>query len=110
MNINNEETQEFEDEIFEHYRFEVSAGQSLLRIDKYLMGLVQNSTRNKIQKAADSGNILVNDLAVKSNYKVKPNDVIRVVFDKPKYEYKDRKSTRLNSSHVKISYAVFCLK
>src|SRR5690606_39663386 len=23
---------------------------------------------------------------------------------------KDRKSTRLNSSHVKISYAVFCLK
>src|SRR5437870_10640058 len=25
-------------------------------------------------------------------------------------EYKDRKSTRLNSSHVAISYAVFCLK
>lgn len=88
MNINNEETQEFEDEIFEHYRFEVSAGQSLLRIDKYLMGLIQNSTRNKIQKAADNGNILVNDIPVKSNYKVKPDDVIRVVFDRPKYEYK----------------------
>lgn len=88
MNTHNEENNEFEDELFEHYRFEVSSGQSLLRIDKYLMGLVQNSTRNKIQKAADSGNILVNDLAVKSNYKVKPNDVIRVVFDKPKYEYK----------------------
>src|SRR5438874_6697470 len=25
-------------------------------------------------------------------------------------EHKDRKSTRLNSSHVEISYAVFCLK
>src|SRR5436309_8767659 len=25
-------------------------------------------------------------------------------------ECEDRKSTRLNSSHVKISYAVFCLK
>src|SRR5436309_5903283 len=25
-------------------------------------------------------------------------------------DHKDRKSTRLNSSHVKISYAVFCLK
>src|SRR5690606_41715709 len=25
-------------------------------------------------------------------------------------EFEDRKSTRLNSSHVKISYAVFCLK
>src|SRR5438067_9415536 len=24
--------------------------------------------------------------------------------------YRDRKSTRLNSSHVSISYAVFCLK
>src|SRR5690606_41664193 len=31
----------------------------------------------------------------------------RELFDK---NYQDRKSTRLNSSHVKISYAVFCLK
>lgn len=88
MNINRQENHEIEDELFEHYRFEVSQGQSFLRIDKYLMGLIQNSTRNKIQKAADSGSILVNDIPVKSSYKVKPNDVIRVVFDKPKYEYK----------------------
>jgi len=88
MNTDNEEINEFENELFEHYHFEVSSGQSPLRIDKYLMGLVQNSTRNKIQKAADNGNILVNDVSVKSNYKVKPNDIIRVVFDKPKYEYK----------------------
>lgn len=88
MNTDNEEINELEDELFEHYRFEVSSGQSPLRIDKYLMGLVQNSTRNKIQKATDSGNVLVNDIPVKSNYKVKPNDIIRVVFDKPKYEYK----------------------
>src|SRR5690606_40138152 len=26
------------------------------------------------------------------------------------FDVQDRKSTRLNSSHVKISYAVFCLK
>lgn len=88
MTENTPEFNEFEEELFEHYRFEVSPGQSPLRIDKYLLGLVQNSTRNKIQKAADNGSILVNDTAVKSNYKVKPNDVIRVVFDKPKYEYK----------------------
>jgi len=88
MTENTPEFNEFEEELFEHYRFEVSPGQSPLRIDKYLLGLVQNSTRNKIQKAADNGSILVNDLSVKSNYKVKPNDVIRVVFDKPKYEYK----------------------
>ncbi len=88
MTENTPEFNEFEEELFEHYRFEVSPGQSPLRIDKYLLGLVQNSTRNKIQKAADNGSILVNDISVKSNYKVKPNDVIRVVFDKPKYEYK----------------------
>lgn len=88
MNISHEENNEIEDELFEHYRFEVSSGQSFVRIDKYLMGLIQNSTRNKIQKAADNGSILVNDISVKSSYKVKPNDVIRVVFDKPKYEYK----------------------
>lgn len=88
MNYTPEENNLLDDELFEHYRFVVSPGQSLLRIDKYLMGLVQNATRNKIQKAAESGNILVNDVAVKSNYKIKPHDVIRVVFDQPKYEYK----------------------
>jgi len=88
MSTENSETQILEDELFEHYRFEVSIGQSPLRIDKYLMGLVQNATRNKIQKATECGCVLVNDFAVKSNYKVKPNDIIRVVFDKPKYEYK----------------------
>jgi len=86
MIIKNTET--LEDELFEHYRFEVSPGQSPLRIDKYLMGLVQNATRNKIQKATECGSVLVNDVAVKSNYKVKPNDIIRVVFNKPKYEYR----------------------
>ncbi len=79
----------FEDEtedLYEHYRFEVSKGQALLRIDKYLMGLVQNATRNKIQKAADNGDIYVNDVPVKSNYKVKPGDVIRILFTHPPYE------------------------
>jgi len=88
MITENSETENIEDELFEHYHFEVSTGQSPLRIDKYLMGLVQNATRNKIQKATECGCVLVNDYAVKSNYKVKPNDIIRVVFDKPKYQYK----------------------
>src|SRR5690606_29966234 len=33
-----------------------------------------------------------------------------MINDANRSDYKDRKSTRLNSSHVKISYAVFCLK
>ena len=51
------------------------------------MNVIENTTRNKIQKAADSGNILVNDVAVKSNYKVKPNDVVRVMLEHPPYEH-----------------------
>src|SRR5690606_41591240 len=35
-------------------------------------------------------------------------DVVKNSWSGPQFE--DRKSTRLNSSHVKISYAVFCLK
>ena len=71
---------ELEDELYEHHRFEVSKGQQPLRIDKFLMNLIENVTRSKIQKAADAGNILVNDIPVKSNHKVKPNDIIKVMF------------------------------
>ena len=66
-------------ELFEHFRFEVDKKQGLLRIDKYLQNRVENSSRTKIQAAADAGNILVNGKSVKPNYKVKPNDVISVV-------------------------------
>ncbi len=66
-------------ELFEHYRFEVDKKQRLLRIDKYLNNYIENSTRTKIQAVADAGNILVNGKSVKSSYKVKPSDVISVV-------------------------------
>lgn len=80
------ETDEAEDELYEHYAFTVEKGQSPLRIDKYLMNFVENATRNKIQAAAKSGNIYVNGVPVKSNYKVKGNDVIKVLFAHPPYE------------------------
>ena len=73
-------------ELHEHHAFTVEKGQQPLRIDKYLMNFVENATRNKIQAAAKEGSILVNDLAVKSNYKVKPFDQIRVLFEYPPYE------------------------
>jgi 23S rRNA pseudouridine1911/1915/1917 synthase len=78
---------ESDDELFEHHRFEVPKGQTMVRIDKYLMQVVENTTRNKIQQAATSGNILVNDVPVKSNYKVKPFDVVRYLMAHPPYEY-----------------------
>ena len=83
---NNIDTIDLEDELFEHFRFEVPKGQTSLRIDKYLMSLIQNSTRNKIQTAATEGNIFVNDATVKSNYKVKANDVVRVMLSHPPFE------------------------
>ena len=83
---NNIETIDLEEELFEHFRFEVPKGQASLRIDKYLMSLIQNATRNKIQTAATEGNIFVNDVIVRSNYKVKANDVLRVMLSHPPFE------------------------
>jgi 23S rRNA pseudouridine1911/1915/1917 synthase len=83
---NNIESTDLEEELYEHFKFEVPKGQASLRIDKYLMGLIQNATRNKIQIAATEGNIFVNELTVKSNYKVKPLDVVRVMLTHPPYE------------------------
>lgn len=78
--------EEMDDELYEHHRFEAGKGQSPLRVDKFLMNLVENATRNKIQQAAAAGNIYVNDVPVKSNYKVKANDVVRVLLSHPPYE------------------------
>ena len=77
---------ELEEELYEHHRFEASKGQSALRVDKFLMNMIENTTRNKIQQAAENGSILVNDVAVKSNYKVKAGDVVRLVLAHPTYE------------------------
>jgi 23S rRNA pseudouridine1911/1915/1917 synthase len=80
------EEQDGDQELFEHYGVTVDKGQDLLRIDKFLMNRIQNATRSKIQQAAENGNILVNKQSVKSNYKVKPFDVISVVFAHPPRE------------------------
>ncbi len=77
---------EQEDGLHEHFRFEATAGQVPLRVDKFLMNFVENATRTKIQQAAKEGSVWVNDVPVKSNYKVKPNDVVRVMFSHPPYE------------------------
>jgi 23S rRNA pseudouridine1911/1915/1917 synthase len=77
---------EEEGQLFEHYRYVVDGGQSALRIDKWLFNKLENISRNKIQEAAAAGNILVNDKEVKANYKVRPEDVVTIVFDYPPRE------------------------
>jgi 23S rRNA pseudouridine1911/1915/1917 synthase len=71
--------------LFEHYRFTVDPGQSLLRIDKFLSNRMDNASRSRIQAAAEAGSILVNQVPVKPNYKVKPNDEILIVMDYPRH-------------------------
>ena len=74
-------------ELFEHFRFVVDKGKAILRIDKYLVNCMSNTSRNRIQEAADAGNILVNGKSVKSNYRVKPLDVITIVLAYPPNEF-----------------------
>jgi len=81
------ETQDIENEdLYEHHKFIASEGQEPLRVDKFLMNFIENATRSKLQQAAKAGNVLVNDVAVKSNHKVKPNDIVRVVLAYPPAE------------------------
>ncbi len=73
-------------ELFEHYRFKADPGQSLLRIDKFLSDRIENSSRTRIQNAANAGNILVNNYTVKPNYRIKPGDIVQVVLPTPPRE------------------------
>lgn len=75
-----------QDELYEHFKFVASEGQEPLRVDKFLMNFIENATRNKIQQAIKAGGVLVNEKTVKANYKVKPNDVVRVVLAHPPHE------------------------
>jgi 23S rRNA pseudouridine1911/1915/1917 synthase len=72
--------------LWEHYRFVVDQGQTLLRIDKFLSNRIENASRSRVQAAADAGNILANKVPVKSSYRVKPGDEIQVVMDYPRRE------------------------
>lgn len=72
-----------EQDLYEHFNIVVDKGQSLLRIDKFLMHRIENASRNRIQNAIDAGSVLVNEKAVKPSYKVKPLDVISIVLAHP---------------------------
>lgn len=73
--------------LYEHFRFVADKGQALLRVDKFLTQRLEHSSRNRVQQAAEAGCILVNGKPVKSNYRVKPLDVVQVVMDRPRYEF-----------------------
>lgn len=71
--------------LFEHFRFVADRGQGPLRVDKFLVDRIVGTSRNRIQQAADGGFILVNGKPEKSNYKVRPGDVVQVMMDRPRH-------------------------
>lgn len=77
------EIEEGGDELYEHYKFVADKGQEVLRIDKFLLDRMPNTSRNKIQIAAKNGNVLVNEKVVKQNYKIKPGDTVSIVLPYP---------------------------
>jgi 23S rRNA pseudouridine1911/1915/1917 synthase len=81
-----EDSEEQDSQLYEHIRMVVDHGQVPLRVDKYMFERLQHSSRNRIQKAADSGYVHVNDHPVKSNYKVRPFDVITLMLDRPHFD------------------------
>ncbi|MDR1973561.1 MAG: RluA family pseudouridine synthase [Bacteroidales bacterium] len=81
-----EETDITEQEFYEHFRIVADKGQTPLRIDRFLFDRMSNISRNRIQNAAVAGSILVNEAPVKSNYKVRPNDVISIVLPHPPHD------------------------
>ena len=83
MRENTLKSEEEDDGLFEHHQIKVDPKQDLLRIDKFLMDRLPNVTRNKVQKAIKDGFVRVNGEAVKSNYKIHPNDNIRIALPEP---------------------------
>lgn len=85
--LSNPTPQEEEPELYEHHRIVVDKGQAMLRLDKYLQMRLEGISRNKIQAASKAGCVLVNGQAAKSNYKVKPCDVLTVLLPEPPHDY-----------------------
>lgn len=73
-------------QLYEHFRFVADPGQEPQRVDKFMCEKLPHSSRNRIQKAADAGFVHVNERPVKSNYKVRPNDVVTLMLDRPRHD------------------------
>ena len=81
-----EDIDEGQQQLYEHFRFEVNHGKNAKKEDKFMCEKLQHSSRNRIQKAADAGYVHVNDKPVKSNHKVRPGDIVTLMLDRPRFE------------------------
>lgn len=87
-----EELPEKKDEVaavetmYEYQRFEVDPKQKPMRLDKFLFDRLKNISRNKIQDAITVGYIRVDGKMVRSSFKVKPGQVVTLMYPKPPEE------------------------
>lgn len=82
-----EDIDDLEQPLYEHYRIEADRGQAVVRVDKFLMDHMPDTSRNRIQRAAEAGYIQVGGRPVKSNYRVKPMDVVTLMLDHPHRDF-----------------------
>ena len=80
---NERKEEDFNDEYFDSQHIKVDPKQSQIRIDKFLMDRLQNTSRNRIQNAIRAGAITVDGKEIKPNFKIKPGHDIRVVIPRP---------------------------
>ena len=73
-----------ESTLYEHFRVVADKGQELVRVDKFLIDHLPHASRNRIQKSAEAGCLHVNGKPVKSNYRVKPRDIVTIMMDRPR--------------------------
>ncbi len=66
-------------EMFEHFRFVVDGGQEPMRIDKYLVRHMEETSRNRVQLAIKAEFVRLNDKVVKANAIVRPGDIVTFV-------------------------------
>lgn len=85
-NTDNDDLDDETQQLYEHFRFKADQGQQPLRVDKFMCEKLPHSSRNRIQRAADSGFVHVNDRPVKSNYKVRAGDVVTLMLDRPRHD------------------------
>src|SRR5450631_3601759 len=82
--INEDESSEFSEVLYERMNLIVSNGQESIRLDKFLTARIENISRNKVQQAIDGGRVLVNNKTASANYKIRPGDNIVCFSDKEK--------------------------
>ena len=76
-----------QEELFDHHKIIVDKGQASVRVDAFLASRLENVSRTKIEKAAKANYLFANDKPIKANYKIRPDDVIIIKFNKPKTDF-----------------------